>query len=248
MTGKEKEVTVSIVSIDMCTSSTLKKVQKDDDDQYDTKNNWLKGLRHYWKKSPEEAKYSDWSLYIKRELDNKTIMITTEAEVDKEGIEAAAGVALQRDDELPEDMTGGKETSPTVSSTTEIVTTYLVHRCVLDLHSGYFKSILGKAFKESNNKGNMIELPTPVVILHQFELLLDYCYTGNLTLDLRNVVAMIYFGDYLQIKILYMVLNHICIERGTISLLSGCEKTTNGRSTKSHRAYLCSTALCHGGE
>jgi hypothetical protein len=78
--------------------------------------------------------------------------------------------------------------------------TYSVHRNILEFHSDYFKSILGKDFKESNNKRNTIELPTSVVTLQHLESLLDYCYTGNLTLDPLNAVAMVYLGDYLQIK------------------------------------------------
>jgi hypothetical protein len=79
------------------------------------------------------------------------------------------------------------------------VIAYSVHRNILELHSDYFKGIFGEAFKESNKKRNIIELPTFVTPQH-FETFLNYCYTGELLLHSNNAVAMVYFGDYLDDK------------------------------------------------
>lgn len=97
-----------------------------------------------------------------------------------------------------------KSTTATNATTTaaaeDVVVSYSVHRLMLGLKSDYFKIIFRKdGFSESHKKCSTIELPSPAVTVKQFETLLDYFYTGELTLDSSNAVAMFYFGDYFGI-------------------------------------------------
>ncbi|OEU18092.1 hypothetical protein FRACYDRAFT_238526 [Fragilariopsis cylindrus CCMP1102] len=160
----------------------------EDKSWFTSKRSWFKGL--CWTKSPEEAaKYSDWSLDVKRQdaTDYGTV-------VEKKIEEAMVATKVPfRNDTLLD----AKDSKKTADGT---VITYSVHRNILELHSDYFKGIFGRAFRESNKKRNIIKLPTSVVTLQHFETFLNYCYTGKLKLHSNNAVAMVYFGDYLDDK------------------------------------------------
>ena len=48
----------------------------------------------------------------------------------------------------------------------------------------------------------MLELPGPTISLEHFETMLEYCYTGHIAFHEGNAIAMLYFGETLQIRAL----------------------------------------------
>eukprot|EP00536_Pseudo-nitzschia_multiseries_P009546 jgi/Psemu1/201019/e_gw1.269.6.1 len=80
--------------------------------------------------------------------------------------------------------------------------TYSVHRSSLGVHSGYFEKLFLGGFSECSHGESTLELPAPTISLKDFETLLEYCYTGTLDLNPRNIISILYLSDYFGMETL----------------------------------------------
>ena len=77
----------------------------------------------------------------------------------------------------------------------------------------------------------MLELPGPTISLDHFETMLEYCYTGKIAFHEGNTIAMLYFGETLQIRALK--------ENATTSLVQSIrEFTKNPHNTDTEKSEL----------
>mmetsp|Transcript_13856 Transcript_13856/g.28103 ORF Transcript_13856/g.28103 Transcript_13856/m.28103 type:complete len:550 (-) Transcript_13856:473-2122(-) len=142
-------------------------------------SHWIEDGNHlrrrlHWAKSAnlEDAKYADWKISVRY---------------------------YSEDDQQ-------QETSPNNTATIGVletdVVTYSVHRSSLGIHSKYFEKIFLSGFSERTQGESTMELPSPTTTLEHFETVLEYCYTGTVDMNPRNIISILYLSDYLRIEAL----------------------------------------------
>eukprot|EP00537_Pseudo-nitzschia_pungens_P013767 CAMPEP_0172388596 /NCGR_PEP_ID=MMETSP1061-20121228/5668_1 /TAXON_ID=37318 /ORGANISM="Pseudo-nitzschia pungens, Strain cf. pungens" /LENGTH=409 /DNA_ID=CAMNT_0013118531 /DNA_START=1359 /DNA_END=2585 /DNA_ORIENTATION=+ len=89
------------------------------------------------------------------------------------------------------------------------VVSYSVHRCVLGMQSGYFRSVFASDSAEAQTRTTTICWPCAAISQRNFEQLLDFLYTGNLPKDVFANVAMAYLGNFFQINVFNMVARNL---------------------------------------
>ena len=125
-------------------------------------------------------------------------------------------------------------------TTDTIITSYLVHRCVVVLKSEYFNRL----FLETHEKGYTIELPAPITLDH-FETLLDYFYWGGIELNFSNAIPIFYLSNHLQMQQLSdHAMDHISkrIGKCTGEKLFACNETASKlqiEKLKNAIAHVC---------
>mmetsp|Transcript_7471 Transcript_7471/g.18692 ORF Transcript_7471/g.18692 Transcript_7471/m.18692 type:complete len:526 (+) Transcript_7471:200-1777(+) len=130
--------------------------------------------RLHWARSSclDDVKYADWKLHVQYFSDDYQNQVANQ------------------DDGLTIDV-----------ETTNIMT-YSVHRSSLGVHSDYFEKIFLGGFSESRQGESNIHLPAPTVTLEDFEIVLEYCYTGMVDLNARHIISVLNLGDYFGIETL----------------------------------------------
>jgi len=104
---------------------------------------------------------------------------------------------------------GVKSTPPCLTIDSEgahhDLVSYSVHRCVLGMQSGYFRSVFASDSAEAQTRTTTVCWPCAAISQRNFEQLLDFLYTGNLPKDVFANVAMAYLGNFFQINVFIMV-------------------------------------------